>query len=111
MKKITKTYSSSFEMAYKYFSIISLLNSIKLRNRELELLAFTLIKGTISTGGAKYEFITQHGSSMGTIGNMIDRLSKLNFIIKRDKRYIINPILQIDVSKPFELSVKIDAKR
>lgn len=94
-KKITKSYSSAFELAYKYFSVVTALNSIKLKPREMELLVFTSIKGTISTGGAKHEFITMYGSSMGTIGNIIHVLSKHKLIVKKDKKYIINPVLNI----------------
>lgn len=110
-KKITKLYSTSFELAYKYFSVVAALNSIKLANRELELLAFTALKGTISTGGAKHEFITQYGSSMGTIGNIIHVLSGHKLLVKKDKKYIVNPILIVDFNQPLEVTLNLNAKR
>lgn len=102
-KKITKSYTSALDLAHKYFTVVTTLNSIKLTDREMELLVFTAIKGTISTGGAKHEFIETYGSSMGTIGNIIHTLSKHKLIVKKDKKYIINPVLNIDFNSPLLL--------
>lgn len=109
-KKIRKTYGTQYQLAHNYFSVVTALNSIRLKEREMQLLVFTAIKGTISTGGAKHEFITMYGSSMGTIGNIIHSLSKYKLIVKVDRKYIVNPKINLDFSKPLLLILELNAE-
>ncbi len=99
-KKITKKYESPFEVAYKYFAVVATLNSIKMWNRELQLLAFIATRGSISTGGMSEEFKLTYGSSYGTIRNVAGKLVKKKFLVKINNKYTINPQLKLDFTNP-----------
>ena len=70
VQEINKEYKTPIEIAIKYFSIVLTLSDIYLPPRDLELLAFIAVRGTISSPSAKDEFIKQFDSTIGTINNM-----------------------------------------
>jgi len=106
IQTLKKEFSSNVEMAMSYFRIISTLNSLKLTEREIQILAFTAINGTISSGGRKDKFIETFGaSSKPSLGNMIPRLTKKGLLIKNNGRITINPFLELDFSEAIGLKI------
>jgi DNA-binding MarR family transcriptional regulator len=79
--------SSTLEIALKYYTILSVLGDMHLTPRELQLLAFTATRGSISPGGAKQQFIEQFGSSKATIANLQGVLVEKGLIVKEDDVY------------------------
>lgn len=110
VQKIKKEYESPIEIALKYYSIILKLNNIPIPNRELELLAFIAVRGTISSPSARDEFIKQFQSTPGTINNMISKLSKLGLIVKQNSKYRVRPSINIDFTNKkyiFNITIKL----
>lgn len=99
VQKFTKECKTPIEIALKYYSVILALGDVHLPPRDLELLAFIAVRGTISSPSAKEEFIRQFDSSVGTINNMTSRLSKRGLIIKQSNKFRIHPRLQLDLTK------------
>lgn len=96
VQKIKKQEDSLINQAIKYYSLICLINDIKLHRRDIELLAFTALRGTISSLSAKQEFSRQFGSSVSTVNNMISKLNSMGFLEKAHGKYKINHKIDID---------------
>jgi hypothetical protein len=98
MRIIPLKYESleAFSIAKRFYSIICILNNIKITNKELELLAFCAVEGTISTPPVKERFIEQFKSTPGNIHNISSKLQRLNLFQKIKGKIRVNPALQID---------------
>lgn len=108
VQKIKREEDSVLNQAIKYYSIICLVNNIKLSRREIELLAFTAISGTISSKIVKEKFCKEFKSSIPSINNMIPKLSSLGLIEKRDGEYKINKKIDLDFStKDVTLEIRL----
>jgi len=99
VQKITKIYSTPLEVAIKYYSIICILNDIFITEREIQLLAFTCLVGTISYKQHKEQFATTFGSSVASVNNMISKLKSLNLLVKVQGKYRINPKISLEFDK------------
>lgn len=109
VQKMRKGYTSPLRVAIKYYQILSALNNLKLAKREIELMAFTAIRGTISSSMAKNTFIDQFGSSKATIGNIIYKLSKIGLLVKDgDGRVVVNPGILVDFNNNIVIQLKLE---
>lgn len=104
IQKIRKELTKE-EIAYCYYSTISRINKIGLRNREVQLLSFTALRGGITNPAAKKDFCTKYGSSLATINNMISRLIQLNIFVKKGNKISITPALNLDFNKNIVLQL------
>jgi len=94
-QELKKEYPSSIEVAIKYFSIISVMNDLKLTKTEINVLAFSSTHGSISSRRKKKEFVSMFGGAVSTLGNIIHRLVKLEMLEKVDGKTRINPVFDI----------------
>lgn len=79
--------------------------------REIQLMAFTAVRGTISSGGAKKIFVELFGSSTGTLANMKGRLLKRGLLIEKDGKEIVNPQVYPDFSIPIIIQIQLHVKK
>lgn len=105
---ITKYYSDSYEMAKAYYSFILALNHIHVAPMELSVLAFTGVKGTISTGGAVRQYIELFGSTPATIANVKIELFKKQLLVLENRKYVVNK--QIAPGFQEELNINLNLK-
>lgn len=96
-----------FALAEKYYGILSVLNNLNLTEREIQLVAFTAIRGNISYNTHKEEFCRKHNSTPPTINNIISKLRKQGIFIKDNKKIKINPIITLNFTKDFVLQIKL----
>lgn len=97
------------DVGVKYFSIISIINNLKLNNRQIELLAFVNIKGTISPKTFRDEFVTLFKSSTNTLNNLISQLQRKKLLVKDDNGKIrINNSLKVSLTTGIILLIKIN---
>lgn len=108
VQRIRKAYPSPLQVAIKYYGVLSVLNNLKLTEREVQLLAYTAVRGTISSGGAKDGFIQQFDSSIASVGNMVHKLSKRGFLIKEDGRVVVNPRIFVNFNNNLVLQLKLE---
>lgn len=107
VQKLAKSYEKPIERAIVYYSMISSLNRLKLQKREIELLAFTAIRGTITPLSAREEFVKQFGSSLATIENMKSKLFKAGLMVKDGDMYRVDPSLHLEFDKPIILRIDL----
>jgi hypothetical protein len=107
VQKIIKQYTQ-MDMAIAYYSVISSLNSLGLTPRELQLLAFTATRGSITNPAAREDFCSTFSTSQATINNMISRLRKVGIFVKDSKNKIkVNPSIALDFSSPVILQIQL----
>lgn len=95
------------EIAHKYFSILSISRDLNLTDREVDLLAFMAVTGTIDSKKAKDEFVLSHKTSPATLNNIISKLYHKKLLKKIEGKKRINPLINIDFS---ELTTENDFK-
>ena len=96
-----------YAIAEKYYSILSALNNLGLTKREIELVAYTAIKGTISYANTRAEFCERYNTTPQTINNTVCRLKKTKLLVKRSGKVRVNPLIAIDFKKNLNLVVKL----
>lgn len=105
--RITKNYNSSLDLAIKWYGIISVLNDFKWAPLEIKLMAFTAIKGDISSGGRKDAFCELFGSSKGSVTNTISALYKGHFLIKDEGKIKVHPQLVLNFEADILSQIKL----
>lgn len=108
VQKIRKGYELPIEAAMKYYSIISVLNNLNLTEKQIELLSFTCIKRTISSLAYKKEFASLFGGSVAYVNNMIRVLVIKGLLVKIDRKYVVNPAIDIQLQDGLLLQIKLD---
>lgn len=107
VQKLSKDSRNRLELAQKYYSVISALNSLNLTEREIQLIAFSAVKGSISFARVREEFCETYQSSFPTINNMVSKLKKSFVLIKQGKQIVVNPRIALDFSKPLILQITL----
>lgn len=107
IQKLKRSIDTDIELAEKYYSLLSAVNSLKLTEREIQLIAFTSIKGNITYANVREEFCNKYNSTSPSINNIISKLKKIGIFIKENGKVKINPIISIDFTKDLTLEIKL----
>jgi len=107
LQKIKNTSTDNFALAEKYYSILSAINNLKLTQREIQLVAFTAIKGNISYANIRKEFCEKYNSTGPTINNIISKLKKINVLVKDGTKVKVNNMIILDFNKDITLEIKL----
>ena len=99
------------DKALVYYQVISILNNLNLSTRDIQVLAFTNKRGTISSITAKNQFISIFGSTISTVNNTVTKLRKLGLMVKVNGKTIVNPKLSIDFSKPVTIAITMNNEK
>lgn len=103
-QRIDTNVNGAYELAYKYFHIISLVNDLELVRRDVQLLAYA-IEQNKPINEIKKDFVEKFNSSMPTVGNIISKLYNKEMLVK-DKRVItIHPDLLLDFEKSLAIGI------
>lgn len=105
VQKIKKGYKQNMDVAIAYYSMISVLNQFHLTTRELQLLAFTALRGSITNPAAREDFCQTYETSQATINNIISKLRKLKLFVKDQNKIRVHPALALDFSQPLVLQI------
>lgn len=106
VQKLSSPVKDDFEMAYKYFVIMSELNNLDLVKRDLQLLAYAASeKKPISD--IKEEFVEKFGTSIATVGNIISKLYKKRVLVKNKRLVEIIPVLDLEFQKNIMLNITL----
>jgi len=100
--------SSEREIAEKYYSILSAVNSLGLTKSEIQLVAFTAIKGNITYANVRAEFCSVYNTTGPTINNIVSKLKKQNIFMKTGKLIYVNPVIVIDFKKDVTLEINME---
>lgn len=107
LQRLRKVVPTDIQLAEKYYSILSAVNSLHLTQREIQLIAFTSIKGNITYANVREEFCKLHNTTSPTINNIISKLKKIGIFIKEGGKVKINPMIVIDFKKDVTLGITL----
>lgn len=107
VQKLKKVVDEDLLLAEKYYSILSVINDLHLTEREIQLIAFTAIKGNITYANVREEFCKLHNTTSPTINNIISKLKKIGIFIKEGGKVKVNPRIVVDFSKDLTLNIML----
>lgn len=107
IQKMKNQNTDVFNLAEKYYSILSAVNNLKLTQREIQLVAFTAIKGNISYANIRKEFCEKYNSTSPTINNIISKLKKIKVLVKDGTKTKVNPVIILDFNKDVTLQISL----
>jgi hypothetical protein len=107
VQKLKTQLTDSYAVAEKYYSLLSAVNNLGLTTREIQLIAFTAIKGNISYANIRSEFCERYKSSAPTINNMISKLKRIGVFIKDGTKVKVNPIIVLDFDRDITLQINV----
>ena len=107
LQRLRKVVPTDIQLAEKYYSILSAVNSLHLTQREIQLIAFTSIKGNITYANVREEFCKTYNSTSPSINNIISKLKKVGIFIKENGKVKVNPIIVVDFTKDLTLDIKL----
>lgn len=90
-QKWKKEINTTIDLAIRYYSVLCAFNNIRVTEREIQLIAFTAVKGNISYADIREEFCKLYSSSNPTINNMVSKLKKMRLLIKDNGKVKVNP--------------------
>lgn len=107
VQKIRKAYPQ-MEKAMAYYKVISALNALYLSEREVQLLAFMAIRGSITNPAAREDFCKMFNTSPATINNLISKLKRLKVLVKEGGKTKVNPAICPDFTTSVVLYIKME---
>lgn len=107
VQKLKTQLTDSYSVAEKYYSLLSAVNNLGLTSREVQLIAFTAIKGNISYANIREEFCSKYKSSSPTINNMISKLKKIGVFVKDGTKVKVNPVIVLNFEKDITLQINV----
>jgi DNA-binding MarR family transcriptional regulator len=107
VQKLRTQLTDSYSVAEKYYSLLSAVNNLGLTPREIQLIAFTAIKGNISYANIRSEFCEKYKSSPPTINNMISKLKKIGVFVKDGTKVKVNPVIVLNFDKDITLQINV----
>ena len=99
----------ALDKAIVYYQIISVVNNLNLSKREIEVMAYTNKRGTISSATAKQQFISIFGSTVSTINNIITKLRKMGLLVKINRKTVVNPKINLDFNKEVTIAITLNS--
>ena len=106
-QKLKRISDDKYVLAERYYSVLSVLNNLRLTEREIQLVAFAAIRGNISYANIREDFCRKHSTTPPTINNMISRLKKIGVMVKDGGKVKVNPRIVIDFSKDVILRIDL----
>jgi len=108
VQKFLRKVEDNYAMAEKYYSVLSTINNLKLTTREIQLVAFTAIRGNISYSSIREDFCKKYNSTSPTINNIISKLKRIGVFVKDGSKIKVNPVIILNFSNDITLEVKME---
>jgi hypothetical protein len=107
LQRLKKSEADGYLIAERYYNILSAINDLHLTKREIQLIAFTAIRGNISYASNRDEFCEKYGTTDATINNIISKLKKSGILVKDGTKVKVNPIIVLNFNKDLTLEIKL----
>lgn len=107
VQKLKREENNSFDIAYKYYGIISIINNLNLTEREIQLVSFSSIKGSVSYKHLREEFCEKYNTSPATINNIISKLKKIGVLIKDNGKIKTHPAILLKFNSDIRLFIDL----
>lgn len=114
VQKIIRKELELIDVAIKYYSILSILQNLALTVRQIQLLSFTAIRGTITPLPAREDFVKLFSSSLPSVENMKGKLHKKGLFVLVKDMYKVNPQILPDFSQNdfiFHINIQCENNR
>ena len=108
VQKFLRKIEDNYAMAEKYYSVLSTINNLKLTTREIQLVAFTAIRGNISYSSIREDFCNKYNSTSPTINNIISKLKRIGVFVKDGSKIKVNPVIILNFSNDITLEIKME---
>jgi len=108
VQKLGGSFKDKYELAEKYYTLLSALNNLRLTERDVQLIAFTAVKGNMSYANYREEFCKKYSTSSPTINNIISKLKKMGVLIKDNGKIKVVPVLVLDFEKDVKLLMSLE---
>lgn len=108
VQKFLRKVEDNYAMAEKYYSVLSTINNLKLTQREVQLVAFTAIRGNISYSSIREDFCKKYNSTSPTINNIISKLKRIGVFVKDGSKIKVNPVIILNFSNNVTLEIKME---
>jgi hypothetical protein len=108
IQKFLRKVEDDYAMAEKYYSLLSTINDLHLTTREIQLVAFTAIRGNISYSSIREDFCKKYNSTSPTINNIISKLKKIGVFVKDGSKIKVNPVIILNFSNNITLEIKTE---
>ena len=108
VQKFLRKIEDNYAMAEKYYSVLSTVNGLKLTQREIQLIAFTAIRGNISYSSIREDFCKKYNSTSPTINNIISKLKRIGVFVKDGSKIKVNPVIILNFSNDVTLEIKME---
>ena len=108
VQKFLRKVEDNYAMAEKYYSVLSTINNLKLTTREIQLVAFTAIRGNISYSSIREDFCNKYNSTSPTINNIISKLKRIGVFVKDGSKIKVNPVIILNFSNDVTLEIKME---
>jgi len=107
VQRLKKELTNDTQVAYRYYSVLSALNDLELTEREIQLMSFIAVSGSISVPSNREKFCLTYKTTGATVNNMVSKLKKRNLLFKKDGKIVVNPLISLDFSNDITLEIKI----
>jgi hypothetical protein len=107
IQRFMRKEKDSLSIAQRYYSILSAINDLNLTEREIQLIAFTAIKGNISYSTNREGFCKLYNSSSPTINNIISKLKKIGIFVKDASKIKVNPQILLSFDNDIIIQTRI----
>jgi hypothetical protein len=107
VQKIKLTEKDPLSIAQRYYTLLSAISNTSLTEREIQLMAFTAIKGNISYSINREEFCELYKSSSPTINNIISKLKKMKLLVKEGGKIKVNPAYLLNFNNDLVIQLHI----
>ena len=107
VQRLRKELQDDTNVSRKYYSVLSALNDLELTEREIQLMSFIAVSGSISVPSNREKFCQTYDTTGATVNNMVSKLKKRNLLLKKDGKIIVNPLISLDFSNDVTLEIKI----
>ena len=108
VQKFLRKVEDDYAMAEKYYSMLSTINDLKLTQREIQLVAFTAIRGNISYSNIREDFCNKYKSTSPTINNIISKLKRIGVFVKDGTKIKVNPVILLPFTENITLELKME---
>jgi len=107
VQSLKKSVDNSLLLAERYYALLSAVNDLKLTTREIQLIAFTAVRGNMSYANVREDFCKKYGTTSPTINNIISKLKKMYVLVKDKGKIKVNPVILLDFNKDVTLEIKL----
>jgi len=106
-QRIGAELDGNMALAERYYSVLFTINDIHLTERELQLVAFTAIRGNMTYANIREDFCKRYSTTSPTINNMISRLKRLGIFIKEASKVRINSGIVLNFDNDIRMEINL----